>query len=82
MYMGSDDYEGVSRVVRGYKLENDVEDIFSGTQKSVRIYYFKDKESANAAWDKFKEENGHFEVCKKFGKMLWAGTKDAVNAAK
>lgn len=56
---------------------------------SIMICYFKDKEAADKAWEdtfealkeKAKEEDVDA-VIKKSGKMIWVGTKDAINAAK
>ena len=57
--------------------------------EAVRIYYFAEKESADEAWEKYfeklaekaKEEDSDI-IVKKSGKMIWYGTKKAINAAK
>ena len=56
---------------------------------AVMIYYFEDKEVADEAWEKYfekaaekvKEENEDV-IDKKSGKMIWVGTKAAINAAR
>ena len=74
----------------------DVETTVSGTGKiddefaHITIFYFEDKEDANEAWDGIqdkyedaKKDNEDADwVCKKSGKMIYYGTKNAVKAAK
>ena len=65
---------------------------FDDDENAVFIYYFKDKDAANDAWDEIEEEIKELEeeakeedveiVSKKSGKMIYFGTKDAVKAAK
>lgn len=58
-------------------------------EDAVMIYYFEDKEVADEAWEKYfekaaekvKEDNKDV-IVKKSGKMIWVGTKAAINAAK
>lgn len=56
--------------------------------EAVAIYYFEDKESAETAWEKLEKlaeeakEDEKDLVCKKSGKMIYMGTKKAINAAK
>ena len=70
--------------------------VVSGTGKideeyaHVTIIYFDEKDDANDAWEKVQEyadkqkddEAGDNWVCKKSGKMIYYGTKNAVKAAK
>ena len=57
--------------------------------EAVMIYYFAEKEAADEAWEKYfeelaekaKEEDSDA-VVKKSGKMIWVGTKKAINAAR
>ena len=70
--------------------------VVSGTGKiddeyaHVTIIYFEEKDDANDAWDKVQEyadkekddEAGDNWVCKKSGKMIYYGTKEAIKAAK
>lgn len=71
--------------------------VVSGTGKiddeyaHVTIIYFEEKDDANDAWEKIQEESEDQKkeadedsewVCKKSGKMIYYGTKDAINAAK
>lgn len=77
-------------------IEN-VDCVVSGTGKieekyaHVTIIYFKDSESANNAWEKVKEKANEAKkdadedsewVCDKSGKMIYYGTKSAIDAAK
>ena len=57
-------------------------------EEGVVIYYFEDAAAANEAWEDIEkeakeamEENEDI-VCKKSGKMIYYGTKEAINAAK
>lgn len=73
-----------------------IESVVSGTDKKddsyahITIVYFEEKEDANDAWEKVEEyankqkddKAGDNWVCKKSGKMIYWGTKDAVKAAK
>lgn len=73
-----------------------VDCVVSGTGKiddkyaHVTIVYFKDSDSAKAAWEKTKEyaeskkdkEAESDWVCDKSGKMIYWGTEDAIKAAK
>ena len=76
---------------------DDVECVVSGTGKidgeyaHVTIIYFEEKDDANDAWEKIQKESEEQKekadedsewVCKKSGKMIYYGTKDAVKAAK
>ena len=76
---------------------DDVECVVSGTGKidgeyaHVTIIYFEEKDDANDAWEKIQKESEDDKkdadedaewVCKKSGKMIYYGTKDAVKAAK
>ena len=76
---------------------DDVECIVSGTGKidgeyaHVTIIYFEEKDDANDAWEKIQKESEDDKkdadedaewVCKKSGKMIYYGTKEAINAAK
>lgn len=70
--------------------------VVSGTGKidekyaHVTIIYFEEADDANDAWEKVEDyandKKGDAEdsdwVCKKSGKMIYYGTKDAINAAK
>ena len=74
----------------------DVDCVVSGTGEiedegaHITILYFEDKEAADNAWDKVQEkaedekkDNEDSEwVCKKSGKMIYYGTKNAVKAAR
>lgn len=76
--------DGVDCVVSGTgKIEDDY--------AHVTIIYFEEKDDANDAWEKIQEDsedqkkNADDEsdwVCKKSGKMIYYGTKAAVDAAK
>lgn len=52
------------------------------------VVYYEDKDAANEAWDDAQKEAEELEeeyediVCKKSGKMIYYGTKDAVKAAR
>ena len=76
---------------------DNVECVVSGTGKidgeyaHVTIIYFEEKDDANDAWEKIQKESEDDKkeadedsewVCKKSGKMIYYGTKDAINAAK
>ena len=76
---------------------DNVECVVSGTGKidgeyaHVTIIYFEEKDDANDAWEKIQKESEDDKkdadedaewVCKKSGKMIYYGTKEAVNAAK
>ncbi len=76
---------------------DDVECVVSGTGKidgeyaHVTIIYFEEKDDANDAWEKIQKESEDDKkdadedaewVCKKSGKMIYYGTKEAINAAK
>ena len=76
---------------------DNVECVVSGTGKiegeyaHVTIIYFEEKDDANDAWEKIQKESEDDKkdadedsewVCKKSGKMIYYGTKDAVKAAK
>ena len=70
--------------------------VVSGTGKideeyaHVTIIYFEEKDDANDAWEKVQEyadkqkddEADDNWVCKKSGKMIYYGTKEAIKAAK
>ena len=58
---------------------------------TLLVYYFRDKNFANEAWDSLDEDAAKAKlevsedidiVMKKSGKMIYFGTKDAVKAAK
>jgi len=73
------DYEGLEAVVTGFKMESLTEG------DAIVIFYFEDSASANDAWDELKEEieeDDEDYVCKKSGKIIYAGTKQAVKDAK
>lgn len=76
---------------------DNVECVVSGTGKidgeyaHVTIIYFEEKDDANDAWEKIQKESEDDKkdadedsewVCKKSGKMIYYGTKAAVDAAK
>ena len=76
---------------------DNVECVVSGTGKidgeyaHVTIIYFEEKDDANDAWEKIQKESEDDKkdadedaewVCKKSGKMIYYGTKEAINAAK
>lgn len=71
----------VDVVVTGTALVND-------KLEHVTIIYFEDADAAKAAWEDVKEyaekedkeEDEDWEI-KKFGKMIWYGTKAAIKAA-
>lgn len=69
--------------------------VVSGTGKiddeyaHITIIYFDEKDDANDAWDKVqdyadekKDDDATDWVCKKSGKMIYYGTKNAISAAK
>lgn len=74
----------------------DIDTTVSGTGKidgefaHITIFYFEEAEDANDAWDDIqdkyedaKKDNEDADwVCKKSGKMIYYGTKNAVKAAK
>lgn len=76
--------DGVDCVVSGTgKIEDDY--------AHVTIIYFEEKDDANDAWEKIQEDSEEQKknadeesdwVCKKSGKMIYYGTKAAVDAAK
>lgn len=76
-------YDGCEDVILAYNEES--EDV-------IYIWYFDDKDSANEAWDdieKYAEELNEEAkeedidiVCKKSGKMIYIGTKQAVKDAR
>ncbi len=55
---------------------------------AIVIYYFKDKEAADAAWEEMEDmieeakEDEEDLIVKKSGKMIYMGTKAAVNASR
>ena len=74
-----------------------IESVGSGTDKTddsyahITIIYFEEKDDANDAWEKIQKESEDDKkdadedaewVCKKSGKMIYYGTKEAINAAK
>ena len=69
----------------------DVEAIVIGMSEDfkdgITIFYYEDAKAANEAWEDVKEEmEGESDedmelVIKKSGKMIYAGTKDAIKAA-
>ena len=76
---------------------DNVECVVSGTGKiegeyaHVTIIYFEEKDDANDAWEKIQKESEDDKkeadedsewVCKKSGKMIYYGTKEAIKAAK
>ncbi len=71
--------EGITTVT-AYNMEN-MEDF-------IVIMYFEDSGDAKDAWDEVKDEAKEYEdvyddfVCKKSGKMIYMGTKQAVKDAK
>lgn len=72
-------YDGCTNIVSGAKIS---------TGDFISIYYFDKKASADDAWEKI-EENAKKEnekesefVCKKSGKVIYFGTKQAVKDAK
>ena len=52
------------------------------------VVYYEDKDAANEAWDDARKEAKELEeeyediVCRKSGKIIYYGTKDAVKAAR
>ncbi len=85
-----DDYndDGIEFTVSGRKG-----DMTKGNYEMVQILYFKDKKSADAYWNKNEDDiTGVSETMKKAlgsdytygkdGKMIYAGTVNAVKAAK
>lgn len=76
--------DGVDCVVSG---TGEIEDEYA----HVTIIYFEETDDANDAWEKIQEDSEEQKknadedsewVCKKSGKMIYYGTKAAVNAAK
>ena len=74
-----------------FSFAGDVEAVVTGINKDadvVTIFYYSSAKAANEAWDKVKEEAEEEKdddselVIKKSGKMIYAGTKDAIKAAK
>ncbi len=72
----------VSTVVTGTKIDGE-------NSEHVTILYFKDKDAANAAWEKAEEYANKDEdkeesdwVVKKSGAMIYYGTKEGIKAAK
>ena len=70
---------------------DDIECVVMGNDKddkneTVIIFYFGDKDDADAAWDaveELAEENENEDIIiKKSGKMIWMGTKKAIKAAR
>ena len=73
---------------------DDIDTVVSGTGKiedkyaHITIVYFEDKEDAKEAWETVqkyadsKKTDGDDWVCKKSGKMIYFGTKEAIKAAK
>ncbi len=68
----------------------DIETVITGTDgdEAITIFYFEDAEAANEQWEDVqewsadeKDEDSDW-VLKKSGKMIYAGTKEAVKAAK
>lgn len=72
-----------------------IDSVVSGTGKiedeyaHITIIYFDEKEDANDAWkkveeyaDKQKDKEATDWICKKSGKMIYYGTKNAIKAAK
>ena len=62
-----------------------------GEYAFVKIIYFETKDDANDAWKKIQDDSEEDKkdadddsdwVCKKSGKMIYYGTKDAIAAAK
>ena len=90
LYYDRDDYndDGIEYTVSGRKG-----DMTKGNYEMVQILYFKDKKSAEAYWNKNEDDiTGVTETMKKAlgsdyvsgrdGKMIYAGTTNAVKAAK
>ena len=75
-------YEGLEAVVSGTK------GLLSGNLQTITIYYFKDTASANDAWESIKSDSDKDKkddsdwVCKKSGKVIYYGTKQAVKDAR
>ena len=77
--------DGLSAVVNAFKVSLGNGLNFDG----VTIYYFEDSDSAKSAYDKIvgeaeekeEEEEATIEVGK-FGKLVWYGTAQAIDAAK
>ena len=84
MVLAGGSYDGCKAVLMACNEENDDDGIF--------IWYFEEKENADEAWDdieKFAEslnESAEEEdidmVCKKSGKLIYYGTKQAIKDAK
>lgn len=93
-YIVSHDESGLSAFFGGFDVK-DVTDVVSasammGTNyEHVTIIYFEDTEAANDAWEDVKEKAEKDDkkededwVIKKFGSMIYYGTKAAIDAAK
>ncbi len=92
------DYEVVLIDTENYLTMMDVDGLtafisaYNEDDEGIMIYYFEDKDAANAAWDDIKQtaeemaeelEEGDPKITwKKSGKMIWIGTKKAIKAAK
>jgi len=84
MALAGGSYDGCEAVLMAYNEEDDDDGIW--------IWYFEEKEDADEAWDdieKFAEdlneeakEEDIDMVCKKSGKMIYVGTKQAIKDAK
>lgn len=74
-------YKGLDAVVTGVKSLTEAEN-------SIIIFYFDDAESANDAWEEIEDEYAKDNdddtnyVIGKSGKLIYAGHKDAVEAAR
>ncbi|MBE6548179.1 MAG: hypothetical protein E7667_04795 [Ruminococcaceae bacterium] len=73
--------EGLDKMVTGIKI--DLED----TENSgmITIFYFESKSAANDAWEDIEKTYGDEEedvIVKKSGKMIYAGTEQAIKDAK
>ena len=77
-------YSGMVAMVTGTK------GLLTGNLQTITIYYFESTSAANDAWekiksdsDKDKEKNKDSDwVCKKSGKVIYFGTKQAVKDAR
>ena len=77
-------YNGLEAIVSGSK------GLLTGDFQTITIYYFESASAANDAWEsiqsdsnKDKEKNKDSDwVCKKSGKVIYYGTKQAVKDAR
>jgi len=74
-------FEGIEKYLTAFKMSEDMSDM-----EMITIYYFEDSAAAKDAWEDIQKEAEELDdedlVIKKSGKMIYAGTKEAVKAAK